>query len=74
MGAELLEEKPEGLNIGLFWEAPCWKDDDYFAFLILQRLMDNKPEEKSLEARLYQEANVNYFQKLVSKESKIKMQ
>jgi len=53
IGAELLEEKPEGLNFGLFWEAPCWKDDDYFAFLLIQRLMDNKPDEMSLEARLF---------------------
>jgi hypothetical protein len=35
IGTELLEEPPEGLNIGLFWEAPKWQDDDYFAFLIL---------------------------------------
>jgi len=71
VGAELLEEAPEGLNIGLFWEAPHWQHEDYFAFLILQRLMENKPEKHSLEAKLFQSANINYFQQLVSKEAKI---
>jgi hypothetical protein len=66
VGAELLEEPPTGLNIGLFLEAPEWKDPDYFAFLILQRLMENKPEASTLEARLFQDANINYFQKMVS--------
>jgi hypothetical protein len=35
IGAELLDEPPEGLYFGVFWEAPEWKHDDYFAFLIL---------------------------------------
>ncbi len=35
IGAELLETPPEGLNVGLFLEAPEWKNPDYFAFLIL---------------------------------------
>lgn len=44
---------PEGsLKIGMFWEAPCWSEPDYVAFLILQRIvgdyeqMDFKLSEK----------------------------
>lgn len=36
--------------------------------------MENKPEKHSLEAKLFQSANINYFQQLVSKEAKIQQQ
>jgi len=48
----LLEEPPENLNVGVFYEAPSWLDDDYFAFLIIQRLLSDKPVHE-LEAQLY---------------------
>jgi processing peptidase subunit alpha/processing peptidase subunit beta len=34
----------ENLNIGIFFEAAPWKDPEYYSFLILQRLLGDKPE------------------------------
>ena len=25
-------------NVGVFWEAPGWKDEDFYGFLVLQRV------------------------------------
>lgn len=40
MKSELTEE----LNIGLFYEAPPWNHPKYYDFLILQRLLGDRPE------------------------------
>lgn len=32
------------LNIGIFYEAASWNSIDYFTFLLLQRIISEKPE------------------------------
>lgn len=59
---DLLENPPDGINVGVFYEAANWKDQDYYAFLILQRLIGDKPQHE-LEAKIFvQDASTNIFQ------------
>lgn len=39
-------ELTEGLNIGMFYEAPSWTHPHYYDFLLFQRLMADRPENK----------------------------
>lgn len=32
------------LNVGIFYEAASWQDIDYFTFLLIQRIISEKPE------------------------------
>lgn len=60
--SDLLENQPDGINVGVFFEAANWKDQDYYAFLILQRLIGDKPQHE-LEAKIFvQDASTNIFQ------------
>ncbi len=57
MRADLLDEPPEGINVGIFWEAPTWVDKDYYGFLVLQRLFNDKPEHE-LEAKIIKRTEI----------------
>jgi len=39
-----IDSQSEHLNVGIFYEAPAWSDPDYYSFLLLQRIMSDKPE------------------------------
>lgn len=59
---DLLENPPDGINVGVFFDAANWKDQDYYAFLLLQRLIGDKPQHE-LEAKIFeQDASSNIFQ------------
>ncbi len=59
---DLLENPPDGVNVGVFFEAANWKDPDYYSFLILQRLIGDKPQHE-LEAKIFvQDGSTNIFQ------------
>ena len=59
---DLLENPPDGINVGVFFDAATWKDQDYYAFLILQRLIGDKPQHE-LEAKIFMtDASTNIFQ------------
>ena len=35
------DEMMQTQNLGVFFDAPSWKDEDFYAFLLLQRLFGN---------------------------------
>lgn len=43
------DDQAQSQNIGVFYNAPSWKDPDFFAFLLLQRLFSNYTQEHHLE-------------------------
>jgi predicted Zn-dependent peptidase len=39
------DEMMQTQNLGVFFDAPSWKDEDFYAFLLLQRLFGNYSSE-----------------------------
>ena len=33
----------DNINMGVFYEAPSWLDPDYYSFVLLQRILGDKP-------------------------------
>ncbi|CAD8062848.1 unnamed protein product [Paramecium sonneborni] len=57
-------ELTEDINVGLFYKGPEWTDPHYYHFLILQRLLGDKPS-NFLEAAIFEQSTLNSFQKLL---------
>jgi hypothetical protein len=36
-------------NVGVFYDAPSWKNEDFYAFLLLQRVFGNFSIERNAE-------------------------
>ncbi|KAL4433526.1 hypothetical protein ABPG74_002923 [Tetrahymena malaccensis] len=53
---------PDHLNISFLQEAPSWSDPDYFAFLLIQRIIGDKPE-SPLDLEITNYSELNSFQK-----------
>jgi len=35
------DEMMQNQSLGVFYDAPSWKDEDFYAFLLLQRIFGN---------------------------------
>lgn len=68
-----MQNPPDGINVGIFYDSACWKDYDYYAFLILQRLFADKPQHE-LEAKIVEEGSFNIFQHQLSQHPDILFQ
>jgi mitochondrial-processing peptidase subunit beta len=46
-------------NLGVFYNAPSWRDPDFFAFLLLQRIFGNFTQESYFETMIDVETQNN---------------
>ena len=53
------DDQMQQQNVGVFYNAPCWRDPDFFAFLLLQRIMGNFTMDHYLESMADLEAQPN---------------
>ncbi|EGR31667.1 mitochondrial processing peptidase beta, putative [Ichthyophthirius multifiliis] len=67
------DDDSKNLNYSFMQEAPSWRDPDYYSFLIVQRILGDKPQ-SLLDIELLNNSDVNIYQKMLNQIEGVELQ